>query len=128
MNTMQQEFDAVVQHLYKQCRPASEDGTCKYRTADGLMCAVGCRIPDEMYVPEMDTNLSGVGIGIILYKFPLPAEIFAYQDMFSHLQRIHDNWSGVYGWVEIEDELRACAEKFSLTFNIPTGPTPQEPK
>lgn len=56
MNTMQEELDAVVQHLYKQGRPAAEDGTCKYRTADGLMCAVGCRIPDEAYSPLMDAD------------------------------------------------------------------------
>jgi hypothetical protein len=122
MNTMQEEFDEVVKHLYKQGRPAQEDGTCKYRTADGLMCAVGCRIPDDMYKPEMDTASGGSGLRNILPKFEFPVEVEQYQDLFSSLQGIHDGWSdwqGSYLWSDMEDELMFCADRYNLTYNAP---------
>lgn len=131
MNTMQQEFDAVVQHLYKQGRPALAQDACKYRTLDGLMCAVGCRIPDEMYVPEMD-SAPDTTIGVILQRFKFPREIYEYKDMFKALQKIHDNWNeeplGLYSFGAIEKHLVKCAESYNLTYNSPVGQTPQEPK
>lgn len=50
-------------HLIKQ-RAVSvqedEHGTCAYRGANGLMCAVGCLIPDDKYNPEWEnTAISG---------------------------------------------------------------------
>jgi hypothetical protein len=54
MNTMQQEFDAVVAHLYAQGKRAAVLGRCKYRSDEGTMCAVGCRIPNNMYNPAME--------------------------------------------------------------------------
>lgn len=58
--------DKIAAHLIKQHARAVEPyppahpelGTtasrCQYRTADGLMCAAGCLIPEEHYVAEME--------------------------------------------------------------------------
>jgi hypothetical protein len=51
---MRQIHTKVSKHLLKQGK-RSEDGTgvagnnCVYRSSDGLMCAVGCLIPDDEY-------------------------------------------------------------------------------
>jgi len=122
MNTMQQEFDAVVAHLYKQGRPAMNDGACAYRSMDGLMCAVGCRIPDAVYTDEMEEK----HMAELVDKFEiLPMEFYAYQDMFTELQDVHDDWSFGYNaqrytWEEwLNYKLPILAEEFGLTFARP---------
>ena len=69
----QETFDNVALHLLKQGKKAvgSYDGSsysetvCKYRSKDGLKCAVGCLIPDEMYDPLME----GHGVDHLLHEF-----------------------------------------------------------
>lgn len=42
--------DKIEQHLIRQkARAATPGGQCRYRTEDGLMCAVGCLITDADY-------------------------------------------------------------------------------
>lgn len=128
MNTKQQEFDAVVAHLYKQGRPAkTEDDTCMYRAPGGLSCAVGCRIPDAIYVPEMDksTDTKGTAVWTIVNRFSdvLPPEIGTYVSMFGELQGIHDgcptNVDGTFRLDSLEHKLRNAAEIHGLTFTPP---------
>lgn len=130
MNTMQQEFDAVVAHLYKQGKPAKsyyEDGTlkqCFYR-AGSLSCAVGCRIPDEVYSPRMDSSAGDTDVGTLIARFGhvLPPEIEEYEDMFSHLQYVHDTCllgeDKNFDLVELEQKLSRVARDFRLTFTKP---------
>lgn len=78
MNTMQEEFDAVVAHLYKQGKKAMSGKGCAYRGENGTMCAVGCRIPDEMYDPKME----GQFVFSLPFTFSTPPEISVYNGMF----------------------------------------------
>jgi hypothetical protein len=135
MNTMQQEFDAVVAHLYKQGRPAKTGETgsdlgfagCRYR-AGTLSCAVGCRIPDAAYTEDMDigTGHGGTNVSILLRRFAdvLPPEIKAYKDMFRSLQGVHDiartNPDGTFKLAYLAEGLQYVADAFSLTFIEPT--------
>lgn len=141
MNTMQQEFDAVVLHLFKQGKPAStfhsypqSNGgyaTCHYRKleTDGTvsMCAVGCRIPDNVYVPQMDgidaPDIDGVGTGVaeLVKNFGplLPPEIKAYENMFAALQSAHDSYFDSIAM--LTGQLELVASKFGLTFTRPEG-------
>lgn len=58
--TAQQVFDQVSAHLLKQGqRSLNEDGRCRYRGVNGLMCAAGCLIADSEYSPDMDANQIG---------------------------------------------------------------------
>ena len=53
---MQADLNKMYDHLIKQGRKstgAKWDG-CAYRGDQGTMCAVGCLISDEEYVPEME--------------------------------------------------------------------------
>lgn len=56
--TIQEVFDRVVKHLLTQGNTSfSPNGSnCAYRGVDGLMCAVGCLIPDNLYNPLMDSD------------------------------------------------------------------------
>lgn len=106
----QEAFNRVYAHLLKQGKRSSiinDDGDeqCQYRGPGGLMCAVGCLIPDAEYQPSSEglpasavavrtPSLSGVSVG-----------------MLNELQDVHDDripsdWEG---------ELRRIAEERCLT-------------
>lgn len=89
MNTKQFEFDAVVNHLFAQGGPAvSQGGGCSYRNPEGKMCAVGCRIPDDIYQPAME----GKYLTDLMSQFRVPEEIAQYSGMFNDLQQMHDRF------------------------------------
>lgn len=130
MNTKQQEFDAVVTHLFTQGRPAmANDGdTCMYRGVNGTSCAVGCRIPNDVYTPEMDvrvTGFDGTNVTALLQRFgpALPEELTAYKTMFARLQEVHDgcmtNAKGEFELDELERRLQNVANDHGLTFTRP---------
>jgi hypothetical protein len=54
--TNQEIFDTVALHLIKQGKQSIDaaKGMCLYRGPNGLKCAVGCLIPDEVYDPSME--------------------------------------------------------------------------
>lgn len=65
----QELFDKVSKHLLTQNKKATQptlEGQksphCRYRTADGLSCAVGCLIDDKYYNPDCE----GVSVPIDL--------------------------------------------------------------
>ncbi len=129
MNTMQEEFDAVVAHLFRQGRPAERGNTCLYRAGE-LSCAVGCRIPDNVYTPEMDIPKSaeeGTGIENLVKNFRdvLPKEIILYKNMFSQLQSVHDNYgnriysTNTFVIERLADQLAGVAAQFGLKFTKP---------
>ena len=54
MKTLQQTYDSVVEHLATQKRRSHNDHSCKYRSKDGLKCAIGALIPDSLYNPLLE--------------------------------------------------------------------------
>lgn len=113
MNSMQHEFNEVCKHLIKQGKKARNFiGQCRYRTEDGLSCAVGCRIPDSAYTPEME----GRGVYSLLDEFSnkLPPEIEAYKYMFCLLQNVHDISTSWTSKEKLKTLLRGVAINFSL--------------
>lgn len=114
MNTMQQEFDAVCEHLIKQGKQAFdvEARMCVYRGEHGAACAVGCRIPDRVYTPDMEDK--GVYLLVEEHGHVLPPEIAEYEDMFSDLQDAHDNYyRGDTN--RLKERLKATASMYGLT-------------
>lgn len=54
----QQIFDTCAVHLIRQGSSSTDDtGLCRYRGGNGYKCAVGCLITDDLYTPELETNL-----------------------------------------------------------------------
>jgi len=121
---MQQEFDAIVLHLYAQGKPAMEHGICAYRGVDGTKCAVGARIPDSVYSPDME----GKNMSCLMECFgdALPPEFTAYEPMYAAVQNVHDYWdhqghrsNGVTwnDWLDVR--LEQAAKELNLTFTKP---------
>lgn len=84
-------FDFVKNHLLTQGERAIENNTCLYRTNDGLMCAAGCLISDEMYDESAEgkrADTAGVYERIVksIGGFE-PAQALLYR-----LQSIHDGY------------------------------------
>ena len=55
--TKQQIFDKIADHLLTQNAVSvgpGDNAMCKYRADDGLSCAIGCLIPDELYVKKLE--------------------------------------------------------------------------
>lgn len=114
MNSMQDEFNAVCEHLVKQGERAygEEEGMCYYRSPKGLMCAVGCRIPDRVYTTEME----GRDVYNLLrtFKDVVPPEISEYVELFDALQGVHDASRSWTSLTELKGSLRQVANKFNL--------------
>lgn len=118
----QEIFDTVAKHLFKQgCRAEGPSG-CAYRGKNGLKCAVGIFIPDEVYDPRMDEaeDYGGTGIESLLNRFRevLPPWFVEHRRLLMNLQDVHDGYSA---WIETElmkKQLKETAERFELDDSI----------
>lgn len=130
--TEQEIFDKVVRHLYAQGKPAVEgEGNCRYRTHDGMSCAVGCLIPDDCYNPLMENLSSSMPqVEAALRKAgTLPGGIAdnGIRKLLSNLQYAHDHWEAVdvgeYAWSDEVSYLTVVQGEHSLTWpeDIPHG-------
>jgi hypothetical protein len=58
---MQSVFDFIVRHLFKQSKRAIGRFGCAYRVPDtDLKCAIGCLIPDDLYVKDIEGGVMRV--------------------------------------------------------------------
>lgn len=96
MMTAQEAFDKVTAHLLEQKarsvisdspdRPVPGGKTCCYRGENGMKCAIGALIPDEMYSPDMEFNTAA---GLIFKFQELPFSHLS-ERFLTHLQEVHD--------------------------------------
>jgi hypothetical protein len=107
-------FNTVVKHLVKQNwqRSESSDGNCAYRGRDGLMCAVGCLIPDEKYRTSWDYG-GGIGVLTLMGDYP---DLFPNvdHDLLNKLQKFHDSEMFVNNIDHNKYRLRKIADHFKL--------------
>lgn len=91
MRTTQELFDIIVSHLRKQGKQAlNEDGECVYRTPDGLKCAAGCLIPDELYQGRFEgTGVTNVADILQKHSALLAEELV--DAIVLIMQRVHDS-------------------------------------
>lgn len=104
--TKQEVFNVVREHLLKQgVRSENAAGSFRYRGPNGLMCAVGVIIPDDLYHPEMEGRV----VKDIWHMFSLgyyPNVL----DLLEDLQNVHDTyWPPV--WAE---KLEAIRQRHNL--------------
>lgn len=115
----QEIFNKVSTHLLTQGRAArNSKGCCRYRTADGLSCAVGCLIPDEFYRPSFEGHSTDKIIRA-LYTCGR-ADWFEHQDLLRELQWVHDeNYpleDGSFNIKTLRAGLANIAARFQLEF------------
>lgn len=101
-------FDKVKHHMLTQNQQSLDTyNNCVYRGVDGLMCAVGCLIPDEYYTeglegggvktPEVQAVLIDCGI----IKSETEEEKI---ELLFQLQYLHDMFEPI-GWPSGLDKL-----------------------
>lgn len=103
-------FNKVSSHLLTQLAPSkmldervtlcTTSKVCSYRGEDETSCAVGCLIPDDIYVPEMEYKM----VSTLLIDHPSLFEFFKKEyditdeqkpiivDFLVQLQIVHDNY------------------------------------
>jgi len=52
----QEVFDKVAAHLLTQREKSKDSYGCLYRSPDGLKCAIGCLIPDNLYDKAIENS------------------------------------------------------------------------
>jgi len=109
--TLQEIFDKAAIHLLTQGKPAvtPDRNKCKYRTDEGLKCAVGGLIPDDLY----DSRIEGAAVVDCYMADPLPRDNILREiltkigiqgkgfTLLKNLQSIHDT---------IHDREAGCVE------------------
>jgi len=127
--TKQETFDKVAVHLIKQGKQSVSgySGGCAYRGDNGLRCAVGALIPDDLYDDEMDNE--GIGIGSLCDentgpygpKFPIfPRRLF---NLLQALQMAHDECDidtldGSFDMYELIARLVEIGTRFNLKLEV----------
>ena len=116
--TDQEIFTKVARHLLAQGqrseRYLDDDGEpgCAYRGTDGLKCAVGCLIPDELYHQSIEgCTVAGDVVQSVLREAGIRAGYGERTDsLLYELQNIHDYYEPC-SW---EYYLKIVAKNFNL--------------
>jgi hypothetical protein len=100
----QEVFNKVRDHMLKQnARSTNVYNRCQYRGDNGLMCAAGCLILDEMYRPDMDAGELELSWGSVCNRYPKLRDSIStdsnVHSLISNLQGVHDNIL-VHNWPE----------------------------
>jgi hypothetical protein len=103
-----------------------KESGCFYRTPEGWRCAIGCAIPDSVYVPEMDVQEQYDTSIISLLDRDEPVfgplrELFAgcNLDLLADLQLLHDRLADDRSNYKPEDYdlgLRRLTNKYGIAY------------
>lgn len=109
----QEVFDKVTSHLLTQNKPSEDEDkeNCLYRSSEGLKCAIGCLIPDELYTPKLE----GITVDHLPENILNFIGIESKEDLhfMKSLQVIHD-FCHVIRW---KSELKKFASEYGLQWN-----------
>lgn len=114
--TAQEVFDYVIGHLVSQGKQSIQmEGRepCAYRGDNGLKCAVGVLISDEVYNDGMEGN----SVDGLIKKFPrecLITGIIKHKDILDDLQHMHDSLST---W-QNQDSFSHAAQRIADLYNL----------
>lgn len=111
--TAQQVFDQVANHLLTQKIKSKGVKYCRYKTAEGLMCAAGCLIGDDEYDEKFET--AGSWRSVVENGYVSNTHLYLITD----LQDLHDN---KIKWdlheedliTDIKSNLKTVANRFNL--------------
>ncbi len=110
--TNQEVFDTVVNHLRQQgqqCVSDDDEIGCAYRGPNGMKCAVGALIPDELYDEAFEgKNVYQDEIGLVLRDLGIERGLAA------ELQNIHDRDQSRW-----EERWEALADERGLRYTPP---------
>lgn len=114
----QKTYDTVKAHLLKQGeRSVGPGDMCMYRGPNGLKCAIGCLIPDELYDPKMEYvgSIDRVLERFFMLEGFLEVENAEDERFLTALQQAHDaRPSTARRPVNFEQRLDLVAARFGL--------------
>ena len=107
-------FYKVEKHLLKQNEKSeSEDVGCEYRSDNGLSCAVGCLMTDDIYDSSLEgSNLNDIGVRKALT--PIVGVNYGLRllklNLLYRLQLVHDNepvehWASNLAKIKLEFDI-----------------------
>lgn len=119
MQTRQEIFETVANHLFSQGQMATNGlGACSYRS-DGLKCAVGVLIPDNEYREDFDNDPTGTSVKYLCQQFDYFQNKFGHDIyFFERLQGVHDNKHNWDSNIRMRDALKEVAIKYQLDHNF----------
>lgn len=114
--TNQEIYDTVKEHLLKQAERSVQDhpegASCLYRGPNGLKCAAGILIPEELY----DSTMEGGSFNFVIENYPEVEKLLDLKpdgiNLILDLQSMHDCNLPEY-WL---DHLDYIAKKYNLVF------------
>jgi hypothetical protein len=121
MLNKQEVFTKVKNHLLtqrqKSIRDSAQNSRCVYRGPSGLMCAIGCLIPDSKYTKEMDHHEMDVHI-LMKHFSGIFDDVFDIEDrdiihMLYSLQSTHDKFP-VCDWEKL---LMMAAKRYGVNYD-----------
>lgn len=114
--TNQEAFDIAVRGVLGQGRASvdQEGYGCLYRGPNGLKCAAGWIVPDELYQPEFDTSVNPMWDHIVRGRPDLQA--LADVGLVLDLQKAHDKHAEDDRWLQLTKKLfRDVAVDYGLS-------------
>lgn len=85
--TEQDIFNIAANGLLKQGKKSMDRSSCMYRGLNGLKCAIGMLIPDELYQDRFEGQ--SASDSDVMKTFNVPNTV-AFADFLNHLQGVHD--------------------------------------
>lgn len=116
--TAQEVYNIVRDHLLTQNKKSKKDidgrQVCAYKGENGLSCAVGCLIPDDVYTRNMEGK-SVVCMDIYCPSMNLDLAGFfrKHSQLLGELQSLHD--SQLFSVEDWPERLAVIAERHNLT-------------
>lgn len=103
-STTEEVFEYIRNHLLTQNRKSTDiNGNCMYKNEQGLKCATGCLIPDDMYYPDLEY----IKWDSLVTRKLVPED---HMELIRELQCLHDDIP-VDGWKLHLDLLRKSIEE-----------------
>lgn len=138
--TIEQTFDMIANHLIKQRqRSIDASGTCMYRDKEtGHMCAIGCIIPDSLYMEGIEGNsfaclftmggtegriaeyIEKIHPGLLTFMKSDGGSLMEAKDLGCELQTFHDRVMAVrLSKKEMTRALRRIARAYGIKTSLP---------
>lgn len=141
MLTNQEIFERAIDHLLAQKQKSVQgkeeqpaEMICRYRTSEGLKCAVGCLISDELYDAHIEGTVPGliseaerqknkwryatevrkILLADVLFKAGIDTSNSRTVVLLQHLQRAHDhriNW--MLEGEELQENIKVWAQQIA---------------
>jgi hypothetical protein len=105
-------FDKVAAHLLQQRRRSISDGSCMYRGAAGLRCAIGCLISNKAYSIDLEGSPAReMAVMSAVRKSGFAVSARDDGELLGDLQDVHDEqtpkrWPGALRRVASKHQLR----------------------